>query len=279
MSDNEEVLYESDDETETEVETEFYQPPTPMSTPLLSYTPPPSLRQTDIRRDVLAASSLPQSSGPSSGLSFAEETAANFEASGRLSVSEIARAAGLRYRELAAARQRPEYVDHVRKVLEEATLVSRAHAIATRAGRISQLQRTHDLLAQVQETRAAAADPRYCPNDPQTLHALGISNPEALIRDFPDLGELYDPTNPACLMVDPPSFYAPGAATGLLTRTQKQVGVGANARIVDEWSLDNSLITAQLSIAKRAAEETGQSNEDAQGFTQKMYINIDMSRL
>lgn len=225
-----------------------------------------------------AALSTPSVSPVQSTLTYAEQSAAHFDAGGRLSTSEVARAAGLRYRELVELRKRDDYLAEVRLVLQDALTASRAHGIATRAGRLSDIQRQRDLLAQIREERAAAADPRFAPRDPVRLRSLGVQNPDALIADFPSLGELYDPQNPLCSRVDVPSFYVPGASTGLLTRVQKQVGVGSNARIVDEWSLDSSLLSAESAALKRAAEETGQLREDPDGYTQKMYVAIDLSR-
>jgi hypothetical protein len=228
---------------------------------------------------VLSSLSAPRVPVPE-GLSPREEMAAALDASGRLTTGQVARAAGLTYRQLQDARETDVYRQYIRTILSEAAADSRAHAIATRAGRISSLQRRHDALAEVAERRGAAADPRYMNPDPDHIRAAYPGfDPDVLRRDFPCLGELYDPTDPACAMSDPAAFYAPGASSGLLVKTEKNVGTGLTSRPVTEWSVDSSLLAAQLELEKRAAVETGQAADGVANVTQKLYVNINMDAL
>jgi hypothetical protein len=56
---------------------------------------------------------------------------------------------------------------------------------------------------------------------------------------------------------------APGADTGLLMRTWKQIGSGDSAVIVEEYQVDTGLLKALLDHEKQAAQELGQWSEKA----------------
>ncbi len=51
---------------------------------------------------------------------------------------------------------------------------------------------------------------------------------------------------------------APGGKTGLLVRTEKQVGAGDNARIVEEFAVDTALLKELREHERQAAQELGQ---------------------
>jgi hypothetical protein len=56
---------------------------------------------------------------------------------------------------------------------------------------------------------------------------------------------------------------APGADTGLLTRTQKQIGSGDSAVIVEEYQVDTGLLKELREHEKQAAQELGQWSDKA----------------
>lgn len=51
---------------------------------------------------------------------------------------------------------------------------------------------------------------------------------------------------------------APGAATGLLVRTYKQVGQGPSAQLREEWSVDTGLLSEFRQLEQQVAKEMGQ---------------------
>jgi hypothetical protein len=50
----------------------------------------------------------------------------------------------------------------------------------------------------------------------------------------------------------------PGAGSGLLVRTFKQIGSGDFAKVVEEYAVDTGLLKAPLDHEKQAAQELGQ---------------------
>lgn len=54
---------------------------------------------------------------------------------------------------------------------------------------------------------------------------------------------------------------APGGKTGLLVKTPKSIGVGANAKLVDVYAVDVATLKAFLELEKHAAQELGQFAE------------------
>jgi hypothetical protein len=55
-----------------------------------------------------------------------------------------------------------------------------------------------------------------------------------------------------------PTMTAPGADTGLLVRTWKQIGSGASAVTVEEYQVDTGLLKELREHEKQAAQELGQ---------------------
>lgn len=60
---------------------------------------------------------------------------------------------------------------------------------------------------------------------------------------------------------DPQMRAVPGGTTGLLVRQQKMLGVGKNARLVEEFSVDTGLLAALAALEKQVAQELGQWTE------------------
>ena len=48
---------------------------------------------------------------------------------------------------------------------------------------------------------------------------------------------------------------APSGSTGLLVRKLQQIGRGDEARVIEDFSVDNRLIRAMLALGKQAAQE------------------------
>lgn len=51
---------------------------------------------------------------------------------------------------------------------------------------------------------------------------------------------------------------APGAGTGLVTKTYRMIGTGREATLVTEWGVDNTTVRQILSVEEQAAKELGQ---------------------
>jgi hypothetical protein len=171
----------------------------------------------------------------------------------------------------------------VHALIEAGKGFARAGAVATIAGRIQHKANRHDELNRLVAERAMAADPRYLNPDPVYLSSLRRDDGTAydvneLLLTFPNLGELYDETNPACAMVDPDSFLVPGATTGFLAASVKTVGKGEQARTVTEYRVDEALIRQLSSHEEGIAKAAGQDKK-GHGGPVKQYVNIDMGRL
>jgi hypothetical protein len=67
---------------------------------------------------------------------------------------------------------------------------------------------------------------------------------------------------------------APGASTGLLTRTYKQIGSGESAEKVEEYQVDTGLLKALLDHEKQAAQELGQWSDKAKVEQGPMDVKI-----
>lgn len=177
--------------------------------------------------------------------------AASLEAAGSMSLSEIARAAGLHRQELEVLRRNDWYKAIVRNVLDSAVMESGAMALASRAGRLAKMQYRYDKLERIIEERAAAAG----------------------------LGDDADADDPMIQFVNPDALGVPGAGTGLLTHEIRQVGAGLNARIVHDFKTDTGLLSAMMDIEKAAAKELGQTSEKNVSVTLKRYVGVDLEAL
>jgi hypothetical protein len=67
---------------------------------------------------------------------------------------------------------------------------------------------------------------------------------------------------------------APGADTGLLTRTQKLIGSGPRARVVDEYAVDGVLLKELREHEKQAAQELGQWSKKARVEQGPMQVQV-----
>lgn len=72
---------------------------------------------------------------------------------------------------------------------------------------------------------------------------------------------------------------APGAGSGLLVKSLRQVGSGANAQLVEEFAVDTGLLREIRAIEEQAAKELGQW-EEKQAITGdvmvRRYIGVDV---
>jgi hypothetical protein len=75
-----------------------------------------------------------------------------------------------------------------------------------------------------------------------------------------------------------PTMDAPGANTGLLTRTQKQIGSGASAVMVEEYQVDTGLLKELREHEKQAAQELGQWSEKARVEQGPMQVEVVWSQ-
>ena len=224
------------------------------------------------RRGSEAPCAIPDTLG---SLSPQEEALAAFIAKG-LRTAEAARASGMRHSEAMRSLAKPEFKSIVNAILQGAADYAIAGASATIQGRINSAAARHEATSQIIEQRAAAADPRFLNPDPEFIRALGY-DPDELISYFPNLGELYDQTNPVCHMCDPGAFLVPGASTGLLARSLKIIGSGKHTQQVEEWKIDPAVLNELRNAEKALATATGQGGKGAGKM--KMYVNVDMGRL
>ena len=65
---------------------------------------------------------------------------------------------------------------------------------------------------------------------------------------------------------------APGSGTGILAKTIKQVGVGQNMQIIEEWAIDVSAIREILKLDEQTAKELGQWLVRDEGFMEQKSI-------
>lgn len=75
---------------------------------------------------------------------------------------------------------------------------------------------------------------------------------------------------------------APGADTGLLVRTFKQVGRGEDARVLEEWAVDTGLLAELRQLEQLTAKELGQVIERSEvtgknggAIVIRRYVGID----
>jgi hypothetical protein len=81
---------------------------------------------------------------------------------------------------------------------------------------------------------------------------------------------------------DPKMEKVPGGKTGLLVRELKTIGVGKDQQIIQQFSVDGTLLKSALELETAAAKELGQLNENASAsleVTVKRIIGIEMSML
>lgn len=75
---------------------------------------------------------------------------------------------------------------------------------------------------------------------------------------------------------------APGTATGLLVRTYKAVGIGSDMTLMEEWSVDTSLLSEMRQTEKQAAQELGQWSEktriEVEDVTRR-YHGVDVDKV
>jgi hypothetical protein len=73
--------------------------------------------------------------------------------------------------------------------------------------------------------------------------------------------------------------YAGMMATGIVVRKLRSVGHGKDARVVEEYEIDNAAVEALNSIEKRAAIEAGQEQENINLSGQISKAGIDAAKV
>lgn len=73
---------------------------------------------------------------------------------------------------------------------------------------------------------------------------------------------------------DPVMKLAPGGNTGLLVRTEKQMGLGSNAVSIVEFQFDRALVAEIRAIQEQAARELGQWVEKAEVATKFSFTDL-----
>lgn len=75
---------------------------------------------------------------------------------------------------------------------------------------------------------------------------------------------------------------APGTGTGLLVRSYKAVGIGPDMTLMEEWSVDTSLLSEMRQTEKQTAQEAGQWTEksrlEVEDVTRR-YLGIDVEKV
>lgn len=190
-----------------------------------------------------------------------------------LTLADAARAIGMRYHLARQVSNTLEFKTEQLRLLNAAVDEAMAGAIATKAGRLQELSQMANDLRSIKEQRAAACDIRNMPNIPEWWEAAGISYDH--VRHLEGLGENFDPTSPIMLQVIPSSVRAPGADTGMLTRSFKVIGRGLGTQTIEEWQIDAALNKQLLDLHERTARELGQWKEVTETtITQKMYVGV-----
>lgn len=156
---------------------------------------------------------------------------------------EIARQCGVTRRALYKWRQNPEFAALVAHFREEINRQMLRYPIARKPERIRRLNDLHERCWQVIEERAQA----YA----RLAAELGQSSDQAQIR------RVYAQTFGSTEETEVP----PGALTGLVVRTTRQIGSGHAMQIVSEYRVDDELIRRIQSLQEQAARELGQWEE------------------
>lgn len=190
-----------------------------------------------------------------------------------LSCTQAARALGMRdYVARRIVNTTPFKMEQLR-LLAAAVDEAMAGAIATKAGRLQELSQMANDLRHIKEARAQACDIRNMPDSEEWWNANGIDY--QLVRNIEGLGENFDPTSPIMLQIIPSSVQAPGADTGMLTRSFKVIGRGLGTQTIEEWEIDTALNKQLLDLHERTARELGQWTEKTETtITQKMYVGV-----
>lgn len=190
-----------------------------------------------------------------------------------LSCTQAARALGMREYVARRVVNTIDFKKEQLRLLAAAVDEAMAGAIATKAGRLQELASMANDLRSIKEQRSAACDVRNMPDNEEWWEAQGI--PYEHVRHLEGLGENFDPTSPIMLQIIPSSVRAPGADTGMLTRSFKVIGRGLGTTTIEEWAIDATLNDQLLKLHERTARELGQWTEKTETtITQKMYVGV-----
>lgn len=156
------------------------------------------------------------------------EKAAVLVAEDDLRDEDIAAAVEISRRQLDRWKRHPEFVARVAEHVKQLEAEALKFAIAKRRKRVDRLNRDWQRMQQVIAERAADE------------HAGAYE----IVRD--DEGNIIE------------TLVAPGWTTGLLVRTEKQIGTGDKATRVVEYAVDTGLLREIRAHEEQAAKELGQ---------------------
>lgn len=184
--------------------------------------------------------------GTENGLTPREDRAAWLVAADELSDEAIAAECKIGRTTLHRWRQQSAFQQRVAEHASALEAETQRHAIAKRRKRVAALQRRWDGMHRVIDERA------------QDVASGGV-------------------------MVETPNgrerIIAPGWETGLLVRTEKQIGAGERAVHVVEFAVDTGLLKELRAHEEQAAKELGQwseKHEHSGEVTVRRYIGVDV---
>jgi len=175
-------------------------------------------------------------------------------AEGELPDGKIAAEAEVTPGTLSGWKRHPDFMAMVEAYIQEIGSLADRHEIGRRAARVARLNRSWRDMQQVIKDRAAAA--KAAEEAAARLTVLGGDLPGA-----PYPPEFVGPLPADGYYATPEGVTAAGARTGLLVRTEKVIGSGANARIVQEYAVDTALLKELRETEIQAAKELGQWSE------------------
>ena len=158
--------------------------------------------------------------------------AASLLAEDELSDEAIAQQVGVSRQALWLWKQKPEFAALVGDYVGKLQAGMLKLAIAKKRKRVARLDEMERRLWQIVEERAADAAERAATASPSDSIMRGI---------FPGTDDT-----------------PPGAGTGLVTKTLKQIGAGRNAQMIEEYGVATGVVSEIMALHKQAATELGQ---------------------
>jgi len=180
------------------------------------------------------------------------EQAAQLVADDSLSDESIASRVGVSRQTLAVWKRKPAFQQRVTEHLDAAREAIKAEGIANRINRVNALNDRWERMQTVIAERAADTS-----SGTYTTAPTEDGETERIV--------------------------APGWSTGLLVRTEKQIGAGDKAIHVIEFAVDTGLLRELRAHEEQAAKELGQWTEKrdvtSDGQPLKAYIAVDVERV
>lgn len=161
-----------------------------------------------------------------------KQRAALLLAEDELSDEQIAAEVGIVRKTLHNWKQDPDFAAQVGDHVGQIQAGMLRLAIAKKYKRVARLDEMEQRLWQIVEERAADA----------AVKAANTGQSDAIMRGiFPGSDDT-----------------PPGAGTGLVTKTLKQIGAGRNAQMIEEYGVATGLVSSIMALHQQAAKELGQ---------------------